>query len=116
MLTDQSGARIYHFRRVFHIWGQEKAVELLENTKKAMDEFPRILIADMVLPDMDCPRDLAMQDLNMMSLGGMERSESEWRRLLDLTGLVLQKIWINQDGPKHAVIEAVLPGSKGHKL
>ncbi len=84
-----------------------------------MDEFSRILIADMVLPDMDCPRDLAMQDLNMMSLGGMERSESEWRRLLDSTGLVLQKIWINQDGPKHAVIEAapaVLPGFKGHKL
>lgn len=115
MLTDQSGARIYHFRRVFHIWGREKAAELLENTKKAMDEFSRILIADMVLPDTDCPRDLTMQDLNMMSLGGMERSESEWRRLLDSTGLVLQKIWI-KDGPKHAVIEAVLPGFKGHKL
>jgi O-methyltransferase domain len=95
MLTDQAGARIYHFRRVFHIWGQEKARELLENTKKAMDEFSRILIADMVLPDIGCPWNLAMQDLNMMSLGGMERSESEWKTLLDSTGLVLQKIWIN---------------------
>jgi hypothetical protein len=81
-----------------------------------MDELSRVLIADMVLPDAGCPRDLAMQDLNMMSLGGMERSTSEWRQLLDSAGLKLRKIWINEDGPKHAVVEAVLPGFKGHAL
>lgn len=116
-LTKLLGGRIYHFRRVFHIWGsQEKARELLENTKKSMDEFSRVVIADMVLADVGCERDLAMQDLNMMSLGGIERSETEWKELIDSAGLVLQKIWINQEGPKHAVIEAVLPGFKGQKL
>lgn len=86
------------------------------NTKEAMNEYSRVLIADMVLPDINCPRDLAMQDLNMMSLGGMERSESDWRRLLESAGLSLRKVWLNEDGPKHAVVEAVLPGFKGHHL
>ncbi|GAM33811.1 O-methyltransferase [Talaromyces pinophilus] len=110
------GARLYHFRRVLHIWGQQKGKELLENTKKYMDDYSRIVIADMVLADVGCLRDLAMQDLNMMSLGGMERSESEWKELIASAGLVLNKIWYNHDGPKHAVVEAVLPTYKGHKL
>ncbi|KAK9784077.1 putative O-methyltransferase [Seiridium cardinale] len=110
------GARIYHFRRVFHIWTQKKALELLENTKNAMDDYSRVLIADMVLADVDCERDLAMQDLNMMSLGGMERSESEWTSLIESAGLVLRKVWQNDQGPKHAVVEATLPTFKGHNL
>lgn len=110
------GARLYHFRRVLHIWGQQKGKELLENTKNYMDDYSHIVIADMVLADVGCLRDLAMQDLNMMSLGGMERSESEWKELIASAGLVLNKIWYNDDGPKHAVLEAVLPTYKGHKL
>lgn len=81
-----------------------------------MDDYSRILIADMVLPDTGCPRDLAMQDLNMMSLGGMERSESAWRNLLEKVGLVMRKVWMNEDGPKHAIIEAVLPQFKGSDI
>lgn len=69
-----------------------------------------------VLPDPDCPRDLAMQDLDMMSLGGIEWSASEWQQLLESAGLVLGKMWINEEGPKHATIEAVLPGFKGGRL
>ncbi|KAF4536159.1 O-methyltransferase [Lasiodiplodia theobromae] len=111
-----SGARIYYFRRIFHCWTNEKSRQILVNTKEAMNEYSRVLIADMVLPDINCPRDLAMQDLNMMSLGGMERSESDWRRLLESAGLSMRKVWLNEDGPKHAVVEAVLPGFKGHHL
>jgi hypothetical protein len=81
-----------------------------------MNQFSRVIIADMVLPDPDCPRDLAMQDLNMMSLGGIERSASEWQQLLESAGLVLEKVWLNGNGPKHATIEAVLPGFKGGRL
>ena len=78
-----------------------------------MDDLSRVIIADMVLPDVDCPRDLAMQDLNMMSLGGMERSVSDWRLLLESAGLVLRKVWQNEEGPKHAIVEGVLPSFKG---
>lgn len=70
----------------------------------------RIIIADMVLPNMQAPRDMALQDLNMMSFGGMERTESQWRELITSAGLRLKKIWKGESGAKHSVIEAVLPG------
>ena len=78
-----------------------------------MNEYSRILIADMVLPDVDAPRDMALQDLNMMSFGGMERSEQQWRELIESAELVLRRIWLSKDGAKHAVVEAVLPSFQG---
>ncbi|KAJ8117401.1 hypothetical protein OPT61_g1400 [Boeremia exigua] len=107
------GARIYYFRRIFHDWDQVKGREILLNTKGAMNEYSRILITDMVLPDVDAPRDMALQDLNMMSFGGMERSEQQWRELVGSAGLVLRRVWLSKDGAKHAVVEVVLPEFQG---
>lgn len=103
------GARIYHFRRIFHDWSREASKLILENTRKAMNARSRIVIADMALPDVGAPRDMALQDLNMMSFGGMERTESQWQELVTSAGLVLRRIWRGNGGAKHAVIEAVLP-------
>ena len=68
----------------------------------------RIIIADMVLPNTQAPRDIALQDLNMMSFGGMERTERQWGELIEASGLVIRKIW-RANGAKHGVIEAALP-------
>lgn len=105
-----SGARAYYFRRIFHDWDQAQSEEILNNTRQAMTAHSRIIIADMVLPNTQAPRDMALQDLNMMSFGGMERTERQWRDLLDASGLILRKIW-RADGAKHRVIEAVLPSA-----
>lgn len=67
----------------------------------------------MALPDVEAPRDMALQDINMMSFGGIERNRSQWRELIESAGLVLRKCWSGKDGAKHAVVEAVLPGFKG---
>ena len=67
----------------------------------------RIIIADIVLPNKKAPRDMALQDLNMMSFGGMERTERQWMELIEDSGLSLRKIW-RSDGAKYAVIEAKL--------
>lgn len=53
---------------------------------------------------------MALQDLNMMSFGGMERTESQWTELITSAGLRLKKIWKGEGGPRYSVIEAVLPG------
>lgn len=74
-----------------------------------MNSRSRVVIADMALPDVGAPRDMALQDLNMMSFGGMERTERQWQELIVAAGLVLKKIWKGDGGAKHAVIEAVLP-------
>lgn len=103
------GARIYHFRRIFHDWNQEKSKQILQNTRVAMDSRSRVVIADMALPDVGASRDMALQDINMLSFGGMERTESQWAELIESAGLRLRKIWKGAGGAKHSVVEAVLP-------
>lgn len=78
-----------------------------------MTAHSRVVIADMALPNMGAPRDMALQDLNMMSFGGMERTEEQWRQLMEMAGLVVKRIWRDEAGAKHAVIEAVLPDFEG---
>lgn len=65
-----------------------------------------LLIDDWVLPDVDAPLAGASEDIFMMLfLSGMERSESQWKAVLDSAGLEIKKIW-RADGISEAVIEA----------
>ena len=65
-----------------------------------------LLIDDWVLPDIGAPVAGGTADLMMfMLLSGMERSESQWRGLLDSVGLEIKEIW-RKDGVGEGVIEA----------
>jgi hypothetical protein len=65
-----------------------------------------LLIDDWVLPDTGAPLAGASEDMFMMMfLSGMERSESQWKNLLEASGLVIKKIW-RTNGISEAVIEA----------
>ena len=57
---------------------------------------------------MNAPRHVAMQDINMMSFGGMERTQLQWEALLREAGLVIIKFWA-EDGDLQSTIEARLP-------
>jgi hypothetical protein len=83
------------------------------NTAIAMNEYSSVLIVDMALPDMDAPGDMALQNINMMSFGGMEQNQQQWRKLIQSGGLVFRKCWSGEDGAKYAVVEAILPSFKG---
>ena len=92
-----------------HDWSDEKCREILRNIIEVMDpKYSRVVIAEMVLPDQGVPSNLAMMDMMMMSLGGMERNEGHWRAMLDSAGLKLVKIWRSKDGVP-AALEARLP-------
>jgi len=67
----------------------------------------RLLITDMVVPNTNAPRQMAWEDLNMMTIGGVERTERQWQRLLESAGLEITKIWRKKDA-EHAVIDAKL--------
>ncbi|KAH6609160.1 hypothetical protein Trco_002506 [Trichoderma cornu-damae] len=102
------GAHVYIFRRIFHDWNDQDSQTILEQTRSALSPSSRILIFDTVVPNVKAPRDLALQDLNMMSFAGMERTERQWEDLLKASGLRLVKYW-RSNVTKHAVIEASLP-------
>ncbi|KAL8713744.1 MAG: hypothetical protein Q9220_002270 [cf. Caloplaca sp. 1 TL-2023] len=103
------GARAYYFRFVFHDWSDKKCVEILKNTAKGMERgYSKLLIHEWVLPDVGAPLQGSLMDLNMMCIpGGMERTESQWRKNLDEAGLRIEKIWVDTPDAE-SLIEAVL--------
>ena len=68
-----------------------------------------LLIADMVVPakcsEADPP--LACSDIAMMGMGGKEKTEENFVKILAASGLKLVKIWPAAAGPQ-AVVEAHL--------
>ncbi|KAL8945984.1 MAG: hypothetical protein Q9222_007557 [Ikaeria aurantiellina] len=103
------GARAYYFRFVFHDWSDAKCVQILKNTASAMEKgYSKVLIHEWVLPDVGAPLQGSLMDLNMMCIpGGMERTESQWRGVLDEAGLKIEKIWV-ESPEMESLIEAVL--------
>ncbi len=58
-----------------------------------MKPTSRLLIVEMVLPEGDAPHPGKMIDLLMLvTIGGQERSESEYRQLLDSSGFQLTRV------------------------
>lgn len=56
--------------------------------------YSRVLINDWVLPDTGSGMIPALMDVNMMAvLSGMERTESQWRVLLESVGLEIVRFW-----------------------
>ena len=72
-----------------------------------MSSRSRVLITDTVVPAVDVPRHVALMDINMMSFGGMERTRSQWERLLQKAGLKAKRFWADE-GDLQNTIEAVL--------
>jgi hypothetical protein len=72
-------------------------------------EHSRLLINEYVLPDTGCDLHPALVDIMMMSLAcGAERTEKQWRVLLDSVGLDIVRIWSSPG--VESVIETKLKG------
>jgi len=53
----------------------------------------RILIWEYVLPDTGAAAVPALLDIQMMMIGGMERTKKQWAALLWSVGLEIVKVW-----------------------
>jgi hypothetical protein len=88
------GAELYLLKQVIHDWDDERACAILDNCRKAMSPQARLLVLEYVLiPDNELSW-AKLLDLQMLVLtpGGRERSEAEYRALLASVGLTLQRI------------------------
>lgn len=91
------GADAYIIKHVIHDWNDERAVAILRNIHRAMPSHAWLLIAEGVYPpridQSDVGRGAAANDVNMLvSTGGRQRSEAEFRSLLEATGFKLARI------------------------
>nr|TKS16656.1 hypothetical protein D5086_0000021860 [Populus alba] len=94
MLDAIPNADAIFMKRILHDWNDESCVEILRNCKIAIPEKTgKLIIADIVLKTDDhCDKfdDIRMaMDLVMFALTcGKERTEQEWKKLLEEGGLL----------------------------
>lgn len=92
-----SGADAYLLSRVIHDWDDRHALELLEACRKAMTAQGRVLLVERPMPERATAspdaQSSSLSDLTMLVMnGGRERTEAQYRELLDRAGLVLGRI------------------------
>lgn len=101
-----SGADAYLLKHVLHDWNDAACEKILATCRKAMSAHAKLLIAEQVLPPTGAPVGTVSADLSMLvGPGGCERTEQEYRALLEANGFSVTGIYPTH--ALHSVIEAV---------
>jgi hypothetical protein len=85
-----AGADAYVLARVLHDWADEDAVRILHSVRAAMAPEARLLLIEAVVgPPNEDPAGKFLDLMMLVSAGGQERTEDEWRVLLAAADLEL---------------------------
>jgi hypothetical protein len=93
-----AGADVYMLKHFLHGYQDEDAVTVLRNCRSVIPQNGSLLVIEFVLPPLVSRADVQlegrlMSDLNMLAVtGGKERSEREWRTLLEAAGFNLARV------------------------
>ena len=100
------GGDRYVLSRVLHDWGDDRAADILRSCRRAMAPGALLLVIERVMPGRNVPSVAKLRDMHMLLInhGGRERTEGEWRTLLEAGGFALQSL--TPAGPMYHVIEA----------
>ena len=83
----------YLLSHIIHDWSEDQCLTILRHCRRAMKSASRLLIIEMVLPSGDTPHPGKMLDMMMLvGPGGQERTEAEYRTLLNKAGLRLTRV------------------------
>lgn len=94
-----AGADVYMLKHVLHGYRDPDAIALLKNCRAVLPRNGSLLVMEFVLPPLVSHADpqlegRLMSDLNMLAVtGGRERSEREWRKLLEAAGFNLTRVY-----------------------
>jgi len=94
-----AGADVYMLKHVLHGRRDAEAITILKNCRAVIPQSGSLLVIEFVLPPLVSHADpqlegLLMSDLNMLAVtGGRERSEREWRTLLEAAGFSLTRVY-----------------------
>ncbi|KAJ2990916.1 hypothetical protein NUW58_g2723 [Xylaria curta] len=104
------GARAYFFHHIFHDWSDDKSLEILKQTVQAMTPgYSKLLIHEMVVPEVGATLTHAMLDIAMMCFnGGKERTAQQWQQLVEAAGLEVVRIWPGPEGTAAGLVEAMV--------
>ena len=94
-----AGADVYMLKHFLHGRRDADAISILKNCRAVIPQDGTLLIIEFILPPLVSEADLQleghlMSDLNMLAVtGGKERSELEWKTLLEAAGFRLAGVY-----------------------
>jgi len=94
-----AGADVYMLKHFLHGCVDEEAITILKNCRAVIPQNGSLLIIEFILPTLVSHTDTQleahlMSDLNMLAVtGGKERSEREWKTLLEAAGFILTGVY-----------------------
>ncbi|TQS32606.1 hypothetical protein Golomagni_07074, partial [Golovinomyces magnicellulatus] len=104
------GAKFYFTRGVLHNHPDERVKKLLSNTKQAMTQDSIMLLDEMVLPEKGVNAYASAMDLTMMgAFAAMERTEAQWRTIIEDVGLKLVMTYVYNRASYESVMDVRLP-------
>lgn len=83
-------------RRLLHDFYNPVVKEILKSTVSAMGPDSRLVVCDMIVPDLTKPGDdqvLYWLDLSLMCISGQERKLQTFKEIFDEVGLELVKVY-----------------------
>jgi SAM-dependent methyltransferase len=103
-----SAADVYLLSRVIHDWDDHDAARVLQTCRRVMRTDSRLLLVEAILPEQAHDRPGAIRmDLHMLLLlGARERTEEEFRQLLERSGFRMQRVVMTPSPAGLGVIEA----------
>jgi O-methyltransferase/methyltransferase family protein len=87
-----AGGDLYILKHIIHDFGDEDALSIIRNCRRAMSGDARLLVIEMVIPPGNDPFFGKLVDLEMLLIGGVGRTEAEYRALLAEAGFKLTKV------------------------
>src|SRR5690349_15991324 len=103
--TVPEGGDAYLLAAVIHSWDDAEAAAVLRNCRRAMGPQSRLLVVEHVIPPGDAAHRGKLTDIEMLLVGGRERTEAGFRALLASAGFRLSRIV--PTGAPHCLIEGV---------
>jgi len=104
------GARTYFLQNILHNWASPVGHQILTHLREVMiPGYSKLIVGNIVLPDQDVPLRNSGLDIAMLFLhSGSQRSESEWRELIEGAGFKVIRVW-TPPGDGDGIIEAEVP-------
>lgn len=101
------GGDVYILKNLIHDWSDADAAKVLQNCHAAMHDGSKALIVEMIIPPGNAPALGKIIDIEalIMSAGGYERTEAEYRSLLASAGLTVTNVIATRS--PFSIIEAV---------
>jgi hypothetical protein len=88
------GGNAYILKHILHDWDDQDCLRIIKNCRSAIAENGRLLVIEMLNPPGDTPHYGKFVDLQMLVItkGGRERTEAEYRKLFASAGFRLSRV------------------------